>query len=301
MRATPLPKCLLAAPFTVHEARALGVRSSRLRRTDLDRPFRGVRSVLNPDAAPSILDLCRAAQTVMDKDTFFSHTTAAVLYGLPIPWRHQRLSDLHVSVIAPRRAPKGAGVIGHKLKVERRTLRMSAGVRVPGPIEVWCELAAMLSVDELVGAGDALVRRKHPLAEPSGLRRAVVEAGNRPGVERLRIALPQIRARTDSPMETHLRLAIIRAGLPEPEVNAAILDEHGDFVAFGDLVFHASRVVVEFDGDHHRSDADQYFADIDRHWSIQRMGWHVVRINRSHLIGDAGEAVARVSTALTIG
>jgi hypothetical protein len=237
----------------------------------------------------------------MDEDRFFSHTTAAALYGLPVPWRHQRLSDLHVSVIAPRRAPKGAGIIGHKLRVEPRTLRMLSGVRVPGPIEVWCELAAMLSIDELIWAGDALVRRKHPLAEPSGLRRAVAEAGNRPGVERLRVVLPQIRARTDSPMETHLRLAIIRAGLPEPLVNGAILDEHGDFAAFGDLVFPAARVVVEYDGDHHRSDADQYFADIDRHWSIQRLGWHVVRINRSHLVGDAGEAVARVKTALTIG
>ncbi|WP_223690434.1 DUF559 domain-containing protein [Leifsonia poae] len=99
-------------------------------------------------------------------------------------------------------------------------------------------------------------------------------------------------------MESLLRLAIARAGLPEPEVNAVILDESGSFVAFGDLVYRTHGVVVEYDGDHHRTDADQYTKDVDRLWRIERLGWRVLRLNSTHMRNNAAEATRRIRLTL---
>ncbi|MFF1879012.1 hypothetical protein [Leifsonia sp. NPDC058230] len=230
----------------------------------------------------------------MDDGQFFSHVTAAIIYGLPVP-SHAITETLHVSVTTPRRAPRGAGVAGHKLMVEQSTLRERNGLPVPDPVEVWCELAATFSLDDLIVAGDALLRRKSPLAESTRLDAAVAGAVNRPGVDRLRRALKFIRARTDSPMETALRLAIVRAGLPEPDINWAILDSAGTFRGFADLAFPRFHVLVEYDGDHHRTDPDQYFTDVDRLWAFQTLGWRVVRVNKTHPIP---EVIRRIRTAL---
>lgn len=200
----------------------------------------------------------------MDARHFFSHTTAARLYGLPLPDGIESEDDLHVSVIPPFRAPKGRGIIGHQLRVDPERIILIAGLPVPFPVAVWCELAAILSRDGLVQVGDALVRRKAPLTTAERLRRAVGTASNRPSVRQMKHALTLIRARTDSPLETVLRLAILRAGLPEPQVNARIVDGTGTFVAFGDLVYRHHSVVVEFDGDQHRSDHAQYAKAVRR-------------------------------------
>lgn len=101
-------------------------------------------------------------------------------------------------------------------------------------------------------------------------------------------------------METLLRLAIVRGGLPEPFVNYVICGPGGRTIAHGDLVFPDERVVVEYDGDHHRTDAEQYRIDVDRLWAIDSLGWRVIRINRSHMRNNAREALTRIATALTI-
>jgi hypothetical protein len=271
------------------------VSRSRLRRTDLVTPFHGVRLPSAPNPELTTIQQCEAFRARMDDGQFFSHVTAAIIYGLPVPSRDEFAERIHVSVVKPRRAPRGAGIAGHKLMVDPNTLRDWNGFRVPDPVEVWCELAATFSVDELVVAGDALLRRKSPLAESSRLITAAARAINRPGVDRLRQAVSLVRARTDSPTETMLRLAILRAGLPEPEVNWAILDAAGTFRGFADLAFPRFRVLVEYYGDHHRTDPRQYFTDVDRLWTFETLGWRVVRVNKSH---PTPEAIHRIRTAL---
>jgi hypothetical protein len=295
MRAAPLPSEISQSAFATKSAQGLGVSRSRLRRSDLVSQFHAVRIPSSPSPELTTIERCEAFRAWMDDGQFFSHATAAIIYGLPVPSRDESVEHIHVSVAKPRRAPRGVGIAGHKLTIDLDTLRDWKGFRVPDPVEVWCELAATLSVDELVVAGDALLRRKSPLAESSRLATAAAVAVNRPGVDRLRQALALVRARTDSPMETTLRLAIIRAGLPEPEVNWAILDVAGTFQGFADLAFPRFRVLVEYDGDHHRTDPDQYFTDVDRLWMFQTLGWRIVRVNKTHPIA---EAIRRIRTAL---
>lgn len=294
MRPTPLPP-VLRSTFSVADARRAGVPVHRLRRGDLVAPFHAVR-VVGDEAPGELMGRCAAYSTVMRRGDFFSHTTAAALYGLPLP-RRIELDSLHVSSVLPTRAPKGRGIAGHALAA-RTPLRRVHGLPVPEPAEVWCELAALLTVDDLVVVGDALMRRHAPLCSPEELAGAVAGAGSRAGIRRLRSAAALVRPRTDSPMESVLRLAIVRAGLPEPAVNHPIVDASGRIRASADLAFPGARVIVEYDGDHHRTDGKQWQTDIDRLYVIETLGWRVVRISAPHMREGAREAVARIRGAL---
>lgn len=292
MRPSPLPQHLRSDAFSVREARLAGVPPSRLRRSDLVGPTHGVRTVL-PAAHDDTAGRCRELLPAIPAAAIFSHVTAARLHGLPVPFRHE-VGPLHLAVPRPMRAPRRRGLIAHQLDVVDQ--HWLGGLPVPDPVEAWVQLGALLAIDDLVVAGDALVRRKGTLADVADLAAAVEAAAGRPGIRRLRLALGQIRPRTDSPMETVLRLAIAKAGLPEPRVNHVIHAAARSYHA--DLAYPEARLVIEYDGDHHRTDAAQFRSDMDRVWEIEDAGWRVLRLNHSHLAADGSHAVDRIRAAL---
>lgn len=293
-RPADLPPIARSSSFSTRTAQLAGVTRSRLRRTDLTSPYHGVRRTT--DAPMTLDERCRAYQRVMPDGMFFSHATAAALYGLPLPRSDHEL--LHVGARRPRRAPRAAGIVGHRVTLGEGSVFTLRGLPVPAPVEVLLELAGMLGHDDLVRVGDALVRRTDPLSSMEELRSAVAGAHGRPGIPTLRNALEWMRARTDSPMETTLRLAIVRSGLPEPSINH-VIDIGSGRTAHLDLAYPNHLVAIEYDGDHHRTDDRQYHLDGDRLWRIEKRGWRIVRINRSHMGHSAEEAVRRVRDALT--
>ena len=99
-----LPRSLDLAGFTLADARAAGVSPKRTRAQDLEIPFRGLRA--SAGTAPETSALARAYAARMPAGQFFSHTTAAQLLGIPLPQRATRDAVLHVSAVAPDRAPR---------------------------------------------------------------------------------------------------------------------------------------------------------------------------------------------------
>jgi very-short-patch-repair endonuclease len=85
--------------------------------------------------------------------------------------------------------------------------------------------------------------------------------------------------------------------LPEPEVNAPIRNRYGAIVAHADLAYPAQRVVIEYDGGHHRADERQYNIDIDRLDELMEEGWRVIRVNKN-LLARRATLVGKVRTAL---
>ena len=84
-------------------------------------------------------------------------------------------------------------------------------------------------------------------------------------------------------METRARLAFGEAGLPEPELNATVHAEDGHFLARVDFLWREARVIVEYEGDQHRTDRRQWQYDIQRVRLLERMGWKVIRITAADL------------------
>lgn len=295
-----LPAGLDRAGFTVVTALAAGVSPKRLRSSDLDTPFRGVRAA--HDATDSVHALCRAFASRMPRHQGFSHLTAVRLFALPEPHRLHADTRLHVSAIAPHRAPRMRGIRGYSLAPQRAavegTLLVHDGLRVVSPVDTWCQMAAQLTVDELVTLGDALVRRQRPLATIGALDAVLARYSGARGCTKLVQALPLIRPGTDSAKETELRLAIVRSGLPEPEVNTTIYDSLGLPIARGDLVFREYKVLVEYDGEHHRLDLRQYANDVDRNERLAEAEWRTIHFNRTHRAARQTAALASLRRAL---
>lgn len=76
-----------------------------------------------------------------------------------------------------------------------------------------------------------------------------------------------------------LRLDLIDEGFPEPEPNEIVQLRSGRSTR-ADLVFRAFKVIVEYDGQHHREDSVQWAKDVDRLSELATNGWIVIRVNK---------------------
>ena len=107
---------------------------------------------------------------------------------------------------------------------------------------------------------------------------AIERFGSRRGAIRLRAARADLKPGSASRRETRLRLRVLRAGFPEPELNTPIELDGGR--THGDLVFREYRVLLEYDGEQHRDDDAQFHRDVERLNDLATAGWIVVRVGR---------------------
>ncbi|MCP2367000.1 hypothetical protein BCL57_001154 [Agromyces flavus] len=145
--------------------------------------------------------------------------------------------------------------------------------------DAWCQLATILSHDDLVAAGDRIVGWPRPIGTLDEIDAAIERFGSRRGAVRLRAARLDLRAGSASRRETRLRLRVLRAGFPEPELNTRI-GLAGSRSTHGDLVFRAYRVLLEYDGEQHRGDDAQFHRDVERLNDLAAAGWIVIRVGR---------------------
>ncbi|HZK58312.1 MAG TPA: hypothetical protein VFC59_00375 [Cryobacterium sp.] len=289
----PLPGAFGDQPFLVAEARDAGVGRSRLAGADLRSPFWGIRS----SGSAGLGELCRALLLRMPPNAFFTHETAAGLMGLPLPRRSEAALPLHVGVPAPVRAMDARDVAGHTMRIGPDELMVRQGLPLTGPARTWLDLAARLSLLELVAVGDYLVRWEHPLTTLDELTDVVTRYSRRRGLALARAALPLLRTRSESPRESVLRVIIVLAGLPEPECNFNILDPLGRFLARGDLAYPEFKLLLEYQGDHHRTDRAQWRRDIRRVGRVEDHGWQMLQFTDDDLRNPV-ELVARIERRL---
>jgi hypothetical protein len=268
--AAPLPGVLQGRPFSVAEGLGLGMSRGRLRGRDLTVPTTAVRSSSEPR---TVLEQAAAFAEVLPSPWAFSHLTAARLLRWPMasPWRPDE--PLHVLRRTDDAELRRRGVVFHR-GLELRDVVLRAGLPVVTPAETWCDVAPHQPFDQRVVLGDAVVNAWTGIPWPE-LSAAVERRAGRRGVRALRLALPLIRTRSRSPQETRVRLALAAAGLPEPELNAVILDEYGEWLSESDFVWRQQRVVLEYDGDHHRTDPRQWRSDQARRRVLAGHGWRL--------------------------
>jgi hypothetical protein len=290
MRPSPLPPGLATPSFSVREAFDVGVTPRRLRAGDLSTPYKGIRTVAPPTTTEA---RCRAFLSGMGAGQFFSHSTAAILYQIPMPLRLQQGTDIHVSGREVR--PRGIGVIGHRASDTPKSVARE--LPLTHSSFLLAELASILGYDDLIIAADGLVRRKYALATLDDLRRSAADHTGR-HIRAVRFALGDARSGTDSAMETRLRLLIVRAGLPEPVIHHTIFDAAGDFVGTPDLSYVSHRIAIEYEGDHHRDDPRIFADDIERRERMQEAGWYVIRVISDHVFREPVGLAHRIRRVL---
>ena len=321
----PLPPGFGRGPFTTASARAAGIGESRLRGRDLGRPFHGVRSpssALPPlpgefgafaseraaEEFAALVARCREYAPLLLPGQFFSRLTAARLWKAPLPTAFTLDEPLHVSALAPARAPRGRGIAGHRESPATPVVDRF-GLPVCDPATAWLTLGAsvgtQLTGDDLIAVAEHLVldpyrldpRDLRPYISLEQLRHRAGRFSGR-GSRAVASAMPQVRERVESRPETLLRLLLVRAGLPEPEVGVDIYDANGTWLGRADQLFREWRVISEYDGEQHRTSSRQYDRDESRIEAFNRAGYPTVRIRKQQLFRHPDTAVNRVARAL---
>jgi very-short-patch-repair endonuclease len=292
----PLPRHLRSTAFSYREGTDAGLGQGRLRGPDLQRPFWGTRHA--GTEALTLTERCRALQTRLPDNAFFCGSTAAALLAVPLPSRLRGDPRLHVAVPAPSRAPHAEGIAGHKLGIHQDELTLHLGLRISAAARTWCDLASLLSVADLVAAGDYLLHRRAPLCSSEQLATAVRDHPGRRGRPSLLRALELVDDRSESPAESVLRVILISAGFLGVVPNHVVRDRSGRFLGRVDLAFPDARVAIEYEGDYHRTERDRWRKDMSRIRRLESAGWRVIRVNAddlrdpTHLLMELGTALA---------
>jgi hypothetical protein len=270
---SPIPSRLGDGAFTVRQGASAGLTRRRMRGSDLVRITHGVR-VSTPPA--ELMDKAVAYALALPEPIAFSHSTAARLHGLPLgrDWVPSEPLD----VMRPTEASRlrRTGVVFHR-GLETRATVVHKGLLITSAEDTWCDLAAALSLDERVILADAVVNAWNGVPLDHLVEAVGRRVGQR-GVRLMREALLLVRTRSRSRMETVARLAFLRGGLPEPELNCTIFDSAGEWLSCPDFVWRRKKVAAEYDGEHHRLDKRQWRSDHARRRAVVGDGWrlHVI-------------------------
>ncbi|WP_300343720.1 hypothetical protein [Nesterenkonia sp.] len=242
--------------------------------------------------------LCRGTEHLV------SHHTAAALWGMV---SREVSAPYHVtSPAASARIRRPGLVISHRSDVPAADRTMLAGLPITTPARTWIDVALTCPELEAVVLADRCRRRgraeynedPRPLADSSELEAALRRRGRPRGIAQVRRALELSRDGVDSPQETRLRLLMRRAGLPEPEVNVWICDEHGQRAVQPDLSIRQYRVAIQYEGWEYHTAPEQMARDVRRQERTEALGWTEVRITRDHMRNGGAEAVQKIRRAL---
>ena len=221
-----------------------------------------------------------------------SHHTAVRLWGGVAP----DSADVHVSMATREERCRRSGVAAH-LANDQARVTTRYGLAISTPVQAFLDLAGVgVSLVDLVIAGDSLV--KATMLDPAALVEAA-DAWSGRHAKQARRAARLVRKGVDSPMETRLRLLLVLAGLPEPDVNFILRAPDGSWRRRFDLCYPGVRLIIEYDGRQHAFDHEQWSSDIARREELDGLRWRLVVVESDGIYADPLRTLERVRDALS--
>jgi very-short-patch-repair endonuclease len=192
------------------------------------------------------------------------------------------------------RAP--SGVMVHQTKVAGEEHVEYGDLVLTTPVRTAYDLGRC-PLDEAVVAVDALSARFG--FEPKD----VLSFAERYTGARDSFRLPSVIAlaepRTESPMETRLRLVLLRGGLHPPCAQYTVVDQLGHFVARVDFAYPDDLVAIECEGSDHFTD-QQVIRDGRRYTRLADLGRRVYRYFARDVYRHPVRRVSEIHRALTV-
>jgi hypothetical protein len=234
---------------------------------------------------------CDAAALTLRAGEAIDRYSAAFLWGVDLVSR-----DSAVTICVPCAArvwphPRRNVV---RTALAREDVTVLAGVPLTTPLRTAIDLGRQVDRTRALIALDAMCHRKlvriSELEEHPRLR-------SLKGCRRLRELLTLVDPRTESPMETRLRLLLHDAGAPPPTPQHEVRASDGRLIGRVDLAYPEWRIAIEYEGDHHRERA-QFRRDITRMNALRDAGWLVLRFTAYHVLKDPRYVVAHVARAI---
>ena len=232
------------------------------------------------EAADDPLVKLQAAMLRLPSCAVFSGPTAAFLHGLDsvLP------SGIEATLPPPSPVSRRVGMTIRRSRLQADEVVLRKGFRVTSVLRTLVDLCCRLDLVEAVAYLDMALHKK--LIRLDDLK---PQPGSR-GVVRLRRAIELAEPATESPMETRLRLLLVLAGLPRPEVQVSL----PKVFARADLYYPEARLVIEYDGATHR---DSITGDDRRQNRLIEGGYRVLRFTAADVFGVPASVVASVRQA----
>ena len=278
-------------PFLGTAAGDLGLTRAMLRRLERDgvvrRVLRNVYVRADVEDTPR-LRACAARLVVPDHVVVADHS-AAWLWDVDTysPAEHQTPMTLEVVSVDGHEPTDRDGVLGGRrdlLPSEICEVDGIDGLRVTTPVRTACDLACLRGRMAALAVLDAFMRQH-------GVTTADYEAmlprfHRRRGVKQLRELVGYASPRPESMSESWTAMAIIDAGLPQPEYQVWV-----NVPGYGpvrlDLAYKWWKIAVEYDGEEHHTSPEDRERDVRRRAALRQDGWIVIVVRRTDLSGLA--------------
>ena len=284
-----VPVALRSGPFTTSEASGVGVTRDQLRRPAYRRLGSGLYRWVGLKESPQLL-LAALARRLPD-GAAFSGRTALWLHGLEAVLGDQ----IEVTIPEPLGSSRLAGASVRRNALAREEIVTRRGLPTTTALRTVVDIGGRTSLTDGVVAADLVLNAE--LVTIDELRIYIAEHPRTKGVARLRRVVDLAEPNAESPMETRLRLLLVLAGLPHPEVQVSIDDDQGNFLARPDLLYRAQRLAIEYDGGNHR---DRLVADNRRQNNLVDAGYRLLRFTAPDVYGTPDLVVMQVRHALAL-
>ena len=236
---------------------------------------------------------CRAAMLILPASAAIGGLSAASLWSSTAP---AAAGEVHV--VAPRhyRSHLGRRIVVHHTSLAPGDVTTFGALRMTTPERTIFDVARRAARSDALAVLDALLHRH--LLDLEVLSRMAAERSEWPRAGRLAGLLRLAEPRSESPMETRLRLLLLDAGVPVATAQFEVRDLAGALLGRVDLAWPALRLAVEYDGDQHR-DPQQFRDDVARLNALRLAGWTVLRFTADDVLRRRGETARTVLAAMT--
>jgi predicted transcriptional regulator of viral defense system len=279
-----------------------GELSRLVTRGDLTRIRRGCYGPAATEPLDSIEQhrgLVHATFPLLAPDAVVSHTSAAVLHGLPLLATTLTRVQLTRDEIPGGKARSAIQL--HAASLDESDVVVMDGIAVTSLPRTVADLARSLTFEQAVVPGDAALRL--------GLSRDEVEdcllrMQRWPGVIQARRVTRFLDGRSESPGESRSRVGFLTSGLPSPQPQREVYDERGRLIGRTDFAWEQFRTLGEFDGKAKygrllkpgETPDDAVYREKVREDALRGAGWQVVRWTWADL-GRPQEIASRLRQA----
>ncbi len=276
-------------PFTRGAALAASLTDQELQGPRYQRIFQGIY------VRAGVQLTCRvraaAAMLIAPAGSYVSHHSAALLWGGWAP----ASAEIHISSPGQVSRTQRQGIAAHRADPTLRAV-IRSGLPVAPPARVFLDLAAAgLGLVDLVAVGDSLVAAKQTTQQELIDAAAMVSDS---GCRRARRAARWVRAGVDSVMETRLRMLMVLARLPEPQVNVILRADDGTWDARIELAYRGIMLAIEYEGRQHAESTQQWNKDIRRRTRLEALGWRFILVTAEGVFARPEETLTDITNAL---
>jgi very-short-patch-repair endonuclease len=222
----------------------------------------------------------------------FSGRTAAWLHGLDVA----PCDPIEVTIPPPTGIDRRGGASIRRAALDDDEIVRRRGLPTTSPLRTLVDLGGRDPLMEGVVAADLILHAG--LVTMDELRDYIAEHPGARGVARLRRVVDLAEPSSESAMETRLRMLLVLARLPRPEVQVSIHDDEGRFLGRPDLLYSRQQLAVEYDGGNHR---DRLVDDNRRQNGLVGAGYRLLRFTAADVYGTPDAVVLQVRHGLGAG